>query len=380
MIVMDLKLDNFCAFKGFHVNFSYPKKIVNSSIADEYLKDRPNFRYKRVNILMGANATGKTSLGMMLMTIFNFICRQDLKGVFGRINQKDKAAYFSIDFIPECGNMLYRVEAAFPAITQENKDMEGLDVRIFSAEIGKNDSYETCAEKLREDPEASKRNTVVERLAAIPAGGWLFTYPRDVSAAENGSGMGNDARFLVVLENLLRTLDPSIRSVEKSSEVDDSYIIKFEDKDLFVQNGEVIRENILSSGTKAGIDIAEILAAIILHKNGFYYCDEKFSYIDSDVEQAVLSVMIGSLDQKEQLFFTSHNKELLDMDLPKHAFARLKKKQGEKGMMIEWVDVSDFLKRNTDSLRRADENDLFSAAPDLELIYDIPKLMEQSQG
>ena len=28
MIVMDVKIDNFFAFKKFHMNMSYPKKIV----------------------------------------------------------------------------------------------------------------------------------------------------------------------------------------------------------------------------------------------------------------------------------------------------------------------------------------------------------------
>lgn len=46
MIVMDLKLDNLCAFRNFHVNFSYPKKIVNSYIENEHLEGMSNFRYK----------------------------------------------------------------------------------------------------------------------------------------------------------------------------------------------------------------------------------------------------------------------------------------------------------------------------------------------
>ena len=57
MIIMDLKIDNFLAFKNFHMNMAYPKKIVNSYIPNEHLKDRSNFRYKKVNILMGSNAT-----------------------------------------------------------------------------------------------------------------------------------------------------------------------------------------------------------------------------------------------------------------------------------------------------------------------------------
>ena len=46
MIVMDVRIDNFYAFKNFHMNMSYPKKIVNSYIENEYLSERQNFRYK----------------------------------------------------------------------------------------------------------------------------------------------------------------------------------------------------------------------------------------------------------------------------------------------------------------------------------------------
>ena len=72
MIIMDIKADNLYAFKNFHMNMSYPKKIVDSTIGEEYLNDRQNFRYKKVNIIMGGNATGKTSLGKLLMTFTNY--------------------------------------------------------------------------------------------------------------------------------------------------------------------------------------------------------------------------------------------------------------------------------------------------------------------
>ena len=78
MIILDLEVDNYYSFKNFHVNFTYPKKIVGSNIQDEYLVDHPNFRYKKVNIIMGANASGKTTLGYMLRSIFNFISRKNV--------------------------------------------------------------------------------------------------------------------------------------------------------------------------------------------------------------------------------------------------------------------------------------------------------------
>ena len=46
MILMDMKVDNLYALNDFHMNMSYPKKIVNSSIPNEFLEDRKNFRYK----------------------------------------------------------------------------------------------------------------------------------------------------------------------------------------------------------------------------------------------------------------------------------------------------------------------------------------------
>ena len=51
MVVLDVQLDNFYAFKNFHMNLTYPKKIVSSSIDQEHLADRPNFRYKKVNLI-----------------------------------------------------------------------------------------------------------------------------------------------------------------------------------------------------------------------------------------------------------------------------------------------------------------------------------------
>ena len=52
MVVLDVRLHNIYAFKNFHMNLTYPKKIVGSSIAEEHLAGHPNFRYKKVNIIM----------------------------------------------------------------------------------------------------------------------------------------------------------------------------------------------------------------------------------------------------------------------------------------------------------------------------------------
>ena len=73
MILMNLFLDGIYGFHDFSINFSYPKKIVNSIIDAEHLKGRERFRYKKAVVLMGANATGKTSLGKALLRIFEYM-------------------------------------------------------------------------------------------------------------------------------------------------------------------------------------------------------------------------------------------------------------------------------------------------------------------
>lgn len=69
MIILDLKLKNIYGFDDFQINLTYPRKLTTSLIGDEVLKGRERFRYKKAVILMGTNATGKTSLGRALLKI-----------------------------------------------------------------------------------------------------------------------------------------------------------------------------------------------------------------------------------------------------------------------------------------------------------------------
>ena len=46
---------------------------------------------------------------------------------------------------------------------------------------------------------------------------------------------------------------------------------------------------------------------------------------------------------------------------------------------IKCVYASDYLKRNTDSIRRAIDNDLFATSPNLEYVYEIAEISEFSK-
>ena len=351
MIIMNLELDNMYGFKDFKINFAYPKKIVGSTIIDEHLPSRPNFRYKKVNIIMGGNASGKTTLGKAIRDIFNYIVKGKYGIILDSICDKSKAGKFSID-IAFTDFFMYRYEGEIFS------DRGEIAVKRKITSISKNDSYESCCKKLKKD-DGFNTNVIV---------GWKFALNEGSEIALLNKAESDNSIKLKVLEKVLQALDTDIISVEKL-DVKDSYVIKKENQDIIVQEGKVIKESKLSSGTVAGIEIADIISSIILRRNGFYYCDEKFSYVHSDLEQAFLSVMISKLGNGEQLFFTSHNMDLLEMNLPRHSFSFLRKRD-----KIEVVYPSEYIKKNDISLRNAMENDVFDVVPSRDKIYELENI------
>lgn len=370
MIVMDLKVDNFFAFKDFHINMSYPKKIVDSLINPEYLEDRTNFRYKKVNIILGANATGKTSLGRILMSSFNFLSKKEISSLTNYINDSSKEATLSMDFILDVGLFRHRMQRLvvkiLPCEEEGVYNESNVKIKLESVRINQRDNYEICAKKV-ENLIKNAKFGYLEKLDEMRSFGWFFLYTND----EKFYQAPTTDEYFKILEIVLKALDPSIKSIEKINDVKNSYVINLGNKQLLVQDGEIIKKNIISSGTASGISIANFLTKIIEGKCGFYYCDEKFSYVHSDVEKAILNIMISKLHQNHQLFFTTHNTNILDLNLPKHSFTFLKKYKVDDEYVIDCVYPSDYLKRNTDSLKLAAENDLFLSSPDLDNLYTL---------
>ena len=213
MIVLDLELKEIYGFNDFHINFSYPKKIVNSIIDQEHLKGRERFRYKKAVILMGANATGKTSLGKALLRIFGYMTDGNPTPLYEMV-AGDKG-YFSIDFV----NGDYRLQRLSAQIDASNQE---IDIQYQTADI---------------------------------------------------DAIGDD----------------------------------------------------------------------------------------------------------EQLIFTTHNTDMLDLNLPKHSYVFLRKHLEEGVYQVSAVSASDVLKRNTDSLRCAVENDVFASLPQDSLLDELEMGWEDEQ-
>ena len=109
-----------------------------------------------------------------------------------------------------------------------------------------------------------------------------------------------------------------------------------------------------------------------IYKNGFYFIDEQFSYVNPDLEIACLTTMVNLLDDGEQLFFTSHDTEILSLPFPNHSFNFMKKSTNEYGEVnVEMINAAALEKRNNVNIKNLFDNDYFDVAVNTDLIINL---------
>lgn len=358
MIIMDVKLNNIYGFDDFEINFTYPRKLSVSVIGSEALEGRERFRYKKAVLLMGTNATGKTSLGKALLKIFSSI-KEANEAILRDLDSGEHPSEFQVDFVNE-GYTLHRF-----AGTVEG---ENVSIRYFSARIGEMDSYEMVVEKLVDRTEKIDGSFKALKKA-VGLLEFRFAYP-EIEASLRVADVKKSA-LLKTLRAVIGTLDPTLTDISIARDLKDSFVIRRREKEIIIQEGKLLNRELLSSGTAEGIDVAVFLASMLSNKNCFYYCDEHFSYIQSDIEKRIFGLMVERLGNNEQLIFTTHNTDMLNLNLPKHTFAFMKKEVDEGEYKVSVTFASDYLKRNTDSVKCAMENDVFGSLPDDSLLDDL---------
>ena len=228
MIVLNLTLNGIYGFDDFNINFTYPKKIVNSIIENENLAGRERFRYKKAIILMGANATGKTSLGKALLRIFDYMANGNPIPLCEMVPKE--RGYFSIDFV----NDDYRLQRLSATIVPSQNEVE---IEYQDAEIGVLDSYEKCSSKLIDrTAEATKAPTSLKRLVGEIR--YRFAYP-EIEKTLKLTG-ANKATLLKTLRAVIGTLDPTLQNVSLSKDLKDTFIIRRGDTEIIIQEGKLL--------------------------------------------------------------------------------------------------------------------------------------------
>lgn len=355
MILLNIKINNCYNFVDFELNLSYPKRIAYSTIENECLSGHPNFRYKKAVILMGSNATGKTCLGRVIKNVVNLVNEGNVSSFLSMSD--DSSSNVEIEFINGTCD-LFRLNV--------NADDNKISTKLEKATILTKDSYESAKERFKEVYSGSDLQLLKENIGTHNC---VFAYPEIEKSLKTTSI--NDDDFVKILKSVLTTLDPSLNNISISKELNNTIIIKRSKQEIIIQDGKLLGRELLSSGTIEGVDISLFLTSMLSKEKNFYYCDEHFSYVHSEIEKRIFQIMLSKLKDNEQLIFTTHNLDMLDLNLPKHTFVFLRR--NEDGYS-ETISASSLLKRNTDSVRCAVENDVFGTLPNISYLDELEEI------
>lgn len=391
-----LKIDNLFCFKNTELNLSFSRPPVNSSLEGEFIDGYEKFYFKKVCILSGANASGKTSLGRVLFSIQRFLDKGNLHTSMLKITDVTQPAYIEVDFFQKHTHSLYRV-----ALSLQDENNNGVSVQkstLALVKLRKNDSCNSATKRLDkvwQDGKLVNNNNsryYSSDLVSTKDFSELFksesiTFAWHYILSENEE-VGNKISQVDknVLTAVLKTFDKTIKSVltltSKDSEKENEpqgYSIVFNNNDkVFIDpDGEITNKERLSRGTYEAIKISQLLSGIIEDKNDqlhysdncscIYFLDEKMAYTHTELEKIIITLIISKLSRYSQFFYTTHNYDVLSLDLPAHSFSFTKKEES----VTSFIDAIDVYKKNDRNLLTFVKNDCFGTIPDVSLIENM---------
>jgi len=379
MIYLRLKIDNLYMFDDTFIDFTYPKKTTGSSIQGEFLEDYPLINYKRFCVLMGANASGKTTLGRVLCLLNNFIQGRPISNTEKIIADKAKPACIDVIYVtPDSGvihqliicfnveNLTYEAYRSQPLRKSKNLSKTLSDLResvpVFEFDININEKEDSVIK----NPGLSSLSILTgHQLDDGEETVWNYVYSDYQSYSDNLKHYN-----LNVLEKIIKVFDNSIASVTVIDDIEKAYVIKFLNKDaVIVEDGKISDDKRLSRGTIESIEVANFISLIEQGRegSGTFFLDEKMAYSHTEIEIAMLNLIIEKLSRHSQFFYTTHNYDILEMNLPSHAFIFMKK--------LEYISISQPEKmgyaQNDRSLLGYVKNDVFGTVPDTSNIDDM---------
>lgn len=405
MIFTKIRIKNLYCFEDTELDLTYPKKIIDSNIEHEYLDDRaPNFRFKRLCIISGANASGKTSFGKVLLQITNVIYK-------GRIFTEQNKWSISNDQLPA----EVEVEFVFPTAKQLKfrtfvlKIENGIyNFQYAEVPINKADSVESCRAKISRLMETKKDRGKYKYLDNIEKGMYHDKWDELYTLLSVSDGISNavwtyDISYIVgdydtksrfidhenigytkVLSNVLKTFDPSIKKVTEIFELDENNNAKVKGYKIYFPNEKycTLDENglldskyafLFSKGTHQAISVAGFTHQLIEQMkfsdaSGVFFLDEQMSYSHTDLEREMVNLLAQKTNRYSQFFYTTHNYDIFEMAFPLHSFVFLKRSE-DQGPQFIWADA--VCNKNDRNILNYVKNNYFNTIPDVSLLDEI---------
>ena len=382
MVILSVSFDNIYMFNDFYLDFTYSRMINNTISENDKLFPNSRINVRKNMILMGGNAAGKTTFGKLLCAINTFIAGSEISSkdlnLFNAVFDKNKSAKFIIEFVVE--KMAYRFECVFNSTEILQEKLSKCPVRSSyniqklreALQVAK--PLEYTLPVLEQNVETKKIKPFYSMLLKKSENKELFaTLSNNIGFHYSFSNFAEQSNAMPIvitiklLNKILPQIDNSIKMVVGMSPNDDSivnntYIIVFNNGDqLTIPDGDLNKadKNRLSHGTYETLMFLSVLDEIESEQGNIIFVDEKLAHIHSELEAYLIRRAFLS-NRNSQIFITSHNNELLDLNIPYNAFMLFVRKQGYNQAFF----ISDTFNKNDRSLRNYYENDYFDVLPD----------------
>lgn len=397
MIFTQVTIDNLYCFNRTAVDFTFARKLKHSTIEAEHLQGAENFKYKRACILSGANASGKTAFGRVLCGVQNFLAYGDLVEFLREgIADTKRPATITAEFVAmNHETQRYVLHVIHVSFAKVGRTVNLQNINYAATPITANDTNVSSRRRLNAladgkmsprqvdtvltiDYHAETQGTMVnkrllrEQLEKHEVIGWFYTLSEHHQ--ENTSGDRIMLLSASELQQFLQAFDHSIAKVMTLQSEDtqtEGFKVLFNNGDsvhILGEDSKLSAPDRLSKGTHEAIHMATAYAMI---SSGFgsnvYYIDEKMAYCHSEMEQTILNLLLEKLPPDNQLFYTTHNYDIIDMNLPIHAYYIFSKQEGS----TEIIDIGKRFKKNDRGLLNYVKNDAFRTLPDTSAIDEL---------
>lgn len=370
-----------------NIDLTYARKTSGSPIL-QYLSKYNKINFKKMNIIVGANASGKTSIGKSMCFIQNYLLGKTISmNSFLKNTQynKDKKYGFDIEFIIEDtifsskvlfeGQNLYSEYWKWVPITQHdsilmlrNKLAAEPYIYSYNTPLQTNEDVVNYQSFIFDLKSAFLSSTSNQKYVEMVISNQFFSYR--YSKEEYLYPVSDiDLNFFT---SIMKAFDPLIKEVVKSLDNEKELIIVMSNgvKQRVKEDGTLEENSILSAGTREAVLLVEVLYLIKNYDQGIFFIDEQLAYSHSDLEKSVIELILQWIDKKDvQVFFTTHNKEILDIGLPPYNYLFTRKYN--ENSSIEVIHPEFEVIHKNRSLKGVVNEDIFAISPNLSSLLEI---------
>ena len=387
MIFLSVYFDNVYMFRDFYLDFTMARKSSHFLANHDALFDGSKIYVRKKLLILGANASGKTTFGRILCAIQNYLVGREMGTQINLLEKRydqTRPGMFQVDFA--IGEYAYRMRCVYDEQGVKTESLK--EVKIFPSYTNK-----ILRERLEranfvteyERPTNAPVSTILGKIGMVSSlllkqenetyltkfrEGIQFSYVfSDFASTQSSLHLQESVERL---NHILPKIDNSVGRIvalksDDSKLISHSYVIVFKNgQQMTIPDGDLNRADRtrLSHGTYEALQFLDFLTNVKNNPEMMAFIDEQLAHLHTELE-AYLIMKALLVQRNGQIFCTTHNPELLDLNISPQMVLLFRRT--EEGFN-EALYVSDRIKKNDRGFKGYYDNDFFGVLPDYSVL------------